>query len=125
MASCDLLAKWLAGSTEPSVYSSLHDSSLQCNECPFLISLLLVLLLVILMAEEAVILSDFWPSMYGMRCRVALAEKEIDHECREEEVHMMKKSPLLLQMNPIHQKIPGSDSQREAHLRVLCHTGVH
>lgn len=58
------------------------------------------------MAEEAVILSDFWPSMYGMRCRVALAEKEIDHECREEEVHMMKKSPLLLQMNPIHQKIP-------------------
>lgn len=44
--------------------------------------------------------------MYGMRCRIALAEKGINYEYREEELHMMRKSPLLLQMNPIHQKIP-------------------
>ncbi|XP_009614585.1 putative glutathione S-transferase [Nicotiana tabacum] len=56
------------------------------------------------MAEE-VILLDFWCSMYGMRARIALAEKGVKYEHKEEE-DLKNKSPLLLEMNPIHKKIP-------------------
>ncbi|CAH9096082.1 unnamed protein product [Cuscuta europaea] len=56
------------------------------------------------MAQEDVILLDFWPSMFGMRVRIALAEKEINYEYREEDLR--NKSDLLLKMNPIHKKIP-------------------
>ncbi|XP_044473040.1 probable glutathione S-transferase [Mangifera indica] len=55
------------------------------------------------MADE-VILLDFWPSMFGMRVRIALAEKGVKYEYKEED--LKNKSPLLLQMNPIHKKIP-------------------
>ncbi|PQP98802.1 putative glutathione S-transferase parC [Prunus yedoensis var. nudiflora] len=55
------------------------------------------------MADEVVLL-DFWPSMFGMRVRVALAEKGVKYEYREED--LPNKSPLLLQMNPVHKKIP-------------------
>ncbi|GLT64705.1 hypothetical protein SLA2020_371820 [Shorea laevis] len=55
------------------------------------------------MADE-VILLDFWPSPFGMRVRIALAEKGIKYEYREEDLR--NKSPLLLQMNPIHKRIP-------------------
>ncbi|KAF8042344.1 hypothetical protein BT93_A0844 [Corymbia citriodora subsp. variegata] len=56
------------------------------------------------MAEE-VILLDFWPSPFGMRARIALREKGVHFDLREEEL-LSNKSPLLLQMNPIHKKIP-------------------
>ena len=55
------------------------------------------------MAHEVVLL-DFWPSMFGMRVRVALAEKGIKYEYKEEDLR--NKSPLPLKMNPIHKKIP-------------------
>ncbi|KAK7272659.1 hypothetical protein RJT34_29400 [Clitoria ternatea] len=55
------------------------------------------------MADE-VILLDFWPSPFGMRLRIALAEKGIKYEYREEDLR--NKSPLLLKMNPVHKKIP-------------------
>lgn len=55
------------------------------------------------MAEE-VILLDEWISMFCTRARIALAEKEIKYESKEED--LMNKSQLLLQMNPIHKKIP-------------------
>ncbi|XP_044472917.1 probable glutathione S-transferase [Mangifera indica] len=55
------------------------------------------------MADE-VILLDFSPSMFGMRVRIALAEKGMKYEYKEED--LWNKSPLLLQMNPIHKKIP-------------------
>ena len=55
------------------------------------------------MADE-VILLDECLSMYGMRARIALAEKEIKYEYKEED--LFNKSPLLLQTNPIHKKIP-------------------
>ncbi|CAJ1978387.1 unnamed protein product [Sphenostylis stenocarpa] len=55
------------------------------------------------MAEELILLDD-WLSMFGMRARIALAEKEIKYEYREED--LSNKSQLLLQMNPIHKKIP-------------------
>ncbi|XP_068656444.1 probable glutathione S-transferase [Aristolochia californica] len=55
------------------------------------------------MADE-VILLDFWPSPFGMRARVALAEKGIEYEYREE--NLANKSPFLLQMNPVNKQIP-------------------
>ncbi|KAL4014797.1 hypothetical protein IC575_027015 [Cucumis melo] len=54
--------------------------------------------------EEVVKLLDFWPSMFGMRVRIALAQKGVAYEYVEEDLR--NKSPLLLQMNPIHKKIP-------------------
>ncbi|XP_055808759.1 probable glutathione S-transferase [Solanum dulcamara] len=56
------------------------------------------------MANEEVILLDFWPSMYGMRVRVALAEKGVNFVYKEE--NMVEKSTILLEMNPIYKKIP-------------------
>ncbi|KAI3945520.1 hypothetical protein MKW98_018337 [Papaver atlanticum] len=53
---------------------------------------------------EEVVLLDFWPSMFGMRPRIALAEKDIKYEYKEENIR--DKSPLLLQMNPVHKMIP-------------------
>ncbi|XP_059661328.1 probable glutathione S-transferase [Cornus florida] len=55
------------------------------------------------MADE-VILLDSLPSMFGMRVRIALAEKGIEYERKEED--LSNKSPLLLKMNPVHKKIP-------------------
>ncbi|KAM7492458.1 hypothetical protein LguiA_035379 [Lonicera macranthoides] len=53
---------------------------------------------------DEVILLDFWPSMFGMRLRVALAEKGVNYEYKEED--LSNKSALLLKMNPVHKKIP-------------------
>ncbi|KAH6755313.1 glutathione S-transferase TAU 19 [Perilla frutescens var. hirtella] len=55
------------------------------------------------MAEKVTLL-DFYASMFGMRARVALAEKGIEYEFREEDLH--NKSQFLLEMNPVHKKIP-------------------
>jgi glutathione S-transferase len=52
------------------------------------------------MADEVVLL-DFWPSMFAMRVRVALAEKGIEYESKEDDLWN-----LLLKMNPVHKKIP-------------------
>ncbi|CAA7036992.1 unnamed protein product [Microthlaspi erraticum] len=56
------------------------------------------------MANE-VILLDYWPSMFGIRTRIALREKGVEFEYREEDI-INNKSSLLLEMNPIHKKIP-------------------
>lgn len=50
------------------------------------------------------ILLDSWPSMFGIRVRIALAEKGVEYEFRDED--LFNKTPMLLQMNPIHKKIP-------------------
>ncbi|XP_056173170.1 glutathione S-transferase U20-like [Syzygium oleosum] len=55
------------------------------------------------MAEE-VILLDFLPSPFGMRARIALREKGVEFEMREED--LSNKSPLLLKMNPVNKQIP-------------------
>ncbi|XP_023899098.1 probable glutathione S-transferase [Quercus suber] len=55
------------------------------------------------MADEVVLL-DFSLSVFGMRVRIALAEKGIKYEFKEQDI--FNKSPLLLEMNPIHKKIP-------------------
>ncbi|XP_075646312.1 putative glutathione S-transferase [Castanea sativa] len=56
------------------------------------------------MADE-VILLDSWLSVYGMRVKIALAEKGIKYEYKQEDL-LNNKSPLLLEVNPIHKKIP-------------------
>nr|XP_043624470.1 probable glutathione S-transferase isoform X2 [Erigeron canadensis] len=54
--------------------------------------------------QEEVILLDYWASMFGMRVRIALAEKGIPYEYSEQDLR--NKSQLLLDMNPVHKKIP-------------------
>ncbi|KAF5185408.1 Glutathione s-transferase u19 [Thalictrum thalictroides] len=56
------------------------------------------------MGSEVTLL-DYWPSPFGMRARVALAEKGIDYEYKEENL-MEGKSDFQLKVNPIHKKIP-------------------
>ncbi|KAK9937627.1 hypothetical protein M0R45_014405 [Rubus argutus] len=55
------------------------------------------------MADEVVLL-DYWLSPFGMRLRIALALKGIKYEHKEED--LTNKSPLLLESNPVHKKIP-------------------
>ncbi|XP_020595124.1 glutathione S-transferase U19-like [Phalaenopsis equestris] len=55
-------------------------------------------------AEKGVKLLDFWVSPFGQRCRIALAEKEVEYEYKEED--LSQKSELLLKSNPVHKKIP-------------------
>ncbi|XP_027064696.2 probable glutathione S-transferase [Coffea arabica] len=57
------------------------------------------------MGEEVVLL-DFLTSIFATRVRIALAEKEVKYESKEEDLMNLKKSPLLLKMNPIYKKIP-------------------
>lgn len=56
------------------------------------------------MAGNELTLLNYWISMFGARVRIALEEKGLNYEYREEE--LQNKSPLLLQMNPVHKKIP-------------------
>ncbi|KAG0496299.1 hypothetical protein HPP92_000990 [Vanilla planifolia] len=49
-------------------------------------------------------LLDFWVSPYGIRCRLALAEKEVEYDLLEQ--NLQDKSELLLKSNPVHKKIP-------------------
>ncbi|KAL0399536.1 UNVERIFIED_CONTAM: Glutathione S-transferase U25 [Sesamum radiatum] len=55
------------------------------------------------MAEKVTLLS-FWPSMFCVRARIALEEKGLSYEYREED--LPNKTPLLMEMNPIHKKVP-------------------
>ncbi|CAL5403220.1 unnamed protein product [Camellia sinensis] len=55
------------------------------------------------MGSEVALL-DYWPSPFATRVRIALAEKGIDYDSKDED--MVNKSPLLMEMNPIHQKVP-------------------
>lgn len=51
-------------------------------------------------------LLDFWVSPFGMRVRLALAEKGLCYQFIEESLMTTERSPLLLKMNPVHKKIP-------------------
>ncbi|KAM0943982.1 putative glutathione transferase [Dioscorea sansibarensis] len=54
--------------------------------------------------EQEVKLLDLWVSPFGQRVRIALAEKEVDYEYKEQD--LMNKSDLLLESNPVYKQIP-------------------
>ncbi|CAN8233927.1 unnamed protein product [Cochlearia groenlandica] len=54
---------------------------------------------------DEVILLGYWPSIFAMRTMIALEEKGVKYEYREEDV-LSDKSALLLEMNPIHKSVP-------------------
>jgi len=56
------------------------------------------------MDKDSVVLLDFWPSVYAMRVKIALEEKGVSYECRQED--FQDKSSLLLEMNPVYKMIP-------------------
>ncbi|CAO2818386.1 unnamed protein product [Amaranthus hypochondriacus] len=57
------------------------------------------------MSNELILL-EYWPSPYVARVKIALQEKGIiNYESHEENVHGTK-STLLLEMNPVHKKVP-------------------
>ncbi|XP_042503654.1 probable glutathione S-transferase [Macadamia integrifolia] len=55
------------------------------------------------MADKVTLLNA-WRSPFGIRVKIALAEKGIEYEHKEE--NLQDKSPLLLKMNTVHKKIP-------------------
>ncbi|KFK33861.1 glutathione s-transferase [Arabis alpina] len=57
------------------------------------------------MSEGEVVVLNFWPSMFGARVIMALEEKGVKFEYKEEDV-FGQKTDLLLQSNPVHKKIP-------------------
>nr|XP_027076033.1 glutathione S-transferase U23-like [Coffea arabica] len=59
------------------------------------------------MAGEEVILLSVYASMFSMRVRIALAEKGVKYELKEED--LTNKSLLLLEMNSVHKKVPYID----------------
>jgi len=56
------------------------------------------------MADEKITLLSSWISPFGTRVRIALAQKGIEYEYKEE--NLRDKSSLLLQMNPVKKQIP-------------------
>ena len=55
-------------------------------------------------SQKGVMLLSFGASPFGQRVCIALAEKGVDYEYKEED--LSSKSELLLKSNPVHKKIP-------------------
>ncbi|KAK4420651.1 putative glutathione S-transferase parA [Sesamum alatum] len=55
---------------------------------------------------DELILVDFWSSPFTARVRIALREKRLKFESVEEDLVSKVKSPLLLEMNPVHKQVP-------------------
>ncbi|PON42707.1 S-crystallin [Trema orientale] len=58
------------------------------------------------MEKEEIVVIGFWTSPYAMRVQIALEEKGVSYHYVEEENLFHNKSPLLLQSNPVHKKVP-------------------
>ncbi|XP_057519961.1 probable glutathione S-transferase isoform X1 [Amaranthus tricolor] len=57
--------------------------------------------------EEDLVLLDYWASPFVARVKLALEEKGItNYECLHEDHIMVSKSSLLMEMNPVHKKVP-------------------
>ncbi|KAL5757142.1 hypothetical protein ACOSP7_021579 [Xanthoceras sorbifolium] len=58
------------------------------------------------MEDNKVVLLNWWASQFAMRLRIALAEKGIKYESKDEQNLLINKSHELLEANPIHKKVP-------------------
>lgn len=56
------------------------------------------------MEDEEVVLLSWWASVFSLRVKIALAEKGIDYNKKEED--LFNKSPILVKYNPVHKKVP-------------------
>ncbi|KAI7734658.1 hypothetical protein M8C21_019400 [Ambrosia artemisiifolia] len=56
------------------------------------------------MVKEKVVLVNFWSSPFGSRVKIALEEKGIPYEYKEED--LFNKSSFLSTINPVHNKVP-------------------
>ncbi|KAI7734655.1 hypothetical protein M8C21_019397 [Ambrosia artemisiifolia] len=56
------------------------------------------------MVKEEVVLVNFWSSPFGSRVKIALEEKGIPYEYKEED--LFNKSSFLSTINPVHNKVP-------------------
>lgn len=53
-----------------------------------------------------VVVVDFWANGFGMRMRIALDEKGIEYEYKEEDLRIPQRSQLVLEMNPVRKSLP-------------------
>lgn len=56
--------------------------------------------------KSDVVVVDFWANGFGMRVRIALEEKGIKYEYREEDLRISQRSQLVLDMNPVRKSVP-------------------
>lgn len=49
---------------------------------------------------------DFWANGFGMRIRIALEEKGIAYQYKEEDLNNPQRSRLVLEMNPVRKSVP-------------------
>lgn len=49
--------------------------------------------------------ADFWANGFGMRVRIALEEKGIIYEYKEEDLRIAQRSKLVLEMNPVRKSV--------------------
>ncbi|XP_073311368.1 glutathione S-transferase U19-like [Primulina huaijiensis] len=57
------------------------------------------------MSKDDLVLLDLWVSPFSLRVKIALEEKGLSYEAREEDI-FGGKSDLLLKSNPIYEKVP-------------------
>lgn len=56
--------------------------------------------------SQEVVCVDFWANGFGMRMRIALREKEVEFEFKEEDLQVKNRSELVLGMNPVYRSVP-------------------
>ncbi|KAM7492461.1 hypothetical protein LguiA_035382 [Lonicera macranthoides] len=56
--------------------------------------------------DDEVVLLDFCPSMFCARIKIALAEKGVKYDCKEQDLLGNMKSQMLVELNPVLKKVP-------------------
>lgn len=56
--------------------------------------------------SQEVVCVDFWANGFGMRMRIALREKGVEFEFKEEDLQVKTRSELVLGMNPVYRSVP-------------------